>query len=395
MIKNIEISDKSFEIFQKVIDFIRHQFNAPSAFIPLHEPRFFGNERKYVLDSIDSTYVSSVGKYVNDFEDKMKTITGSKYAIATVNGTASLHMALILIGAKEDCEIITQPLSFIATLNAIAYTRANPVFVDVDKDTLSMSPESLESFLREYAIIKKGESYNRITGKRILACIPMHTFGFMARIDEIVKICNDYGIIVIEDAAESLGSTYRGKPAGTFGTLGTFSFNGNKTVTAGGGGALITNDESLAKLAKHLTTTAKVPHPWEYFHDQVGYNYRMPNLNAALVCAQLEQLGDFMQNKRELSNQYEKFFQTIPTIQYIIEGKYTRANYWLMTILLSSRKERDQFLEITNSNKIMTRPAWCLMNKLPMYKHYFSYHLDNALWLEDRLVNLPSSVRLA
>jgi aminotransferase in exopolysaccharide biosynthesis len=381
-------------MFKETVDFIRKSFNSPESFIPLHEPRFIGNERKYVLDAIDSTFVSSVGAYVDKFEQLITEITGAKYAIATVNGTAALHISLILAGVTADDEVITQPLTFVATSNAVAYIGARSVYVDVNRETLGLCPDKLNSFLEENAEIKDdGKCYNKITGRKIAACIPMHTFGFCAYIDKISEVCKKWEIPVVEDAAESLGSYYKNIHTGRFGLLGSFSFNGNKTVTCGGGGAIITDDENIAKLAKHITTTAKVPHKWEYVHDYVGYNYRMPNLNATIACAQLEQLNSFLSNKRELALMYKNFFSKTG-ISFVFEQEGTTANYWLNTILLSDREERDEFLSFSNSNKVMTRPAWHLMNKLEMFKHSQTGDLTNAAWLEDRIVNIPSSVRI-
>jgi len=379
-------------MYNNLIDFIRKEFNS-TEFIPLHEPRFVGNEKKYLNEAIDSTFVSSVGVFVDKFEEMMKDLTGAKYAIATVNGTAALHIALKLAGSDVDTEVITQPLSFIATCNAINYTGAKPIFVDVDLDTMGMSAKSLEQFLENNSYQKDGKCYNAKTHKQIVACVPMHTFGFPCRIDLIADICEKYHINLVEDAAESLGTHYKEKHTGTFGLLGTFSFNGNKTVTCGGGGAIVTNNPELAKRAKHITTTAKIPHKWEYVHDEIGYNYRMPNLNAALACAQLEQLNSFIDNKRELSNKYQQFFENTD-IEYKTETPGTKANYWLMTVLLKDSIERDNFLEATNSNKVMTRPIWKLMNKLVMFKDCQKTELTNSEWLEDRVVNIPSSVRI-
>jgi len=380
-------------MYSEIIDFIRETFHTPEGFIPLHEPRFTGNEKKYVLDTIDSTFVSSVGAYVNRFEDMITEITGAKHAIAVVNGTCALHMAILLAGVKPDDEVITQPLTFAATVNAIKHAYGIPHFVDVDGDTMGMSPEALERRLSTIAVRREGVCYNKETGRRIAACIPMHTFGLPLRIDEIGVICEKYNIPLIEDAAESLGSFYKGKHTGTFGLLGTLSFNGNKTVTCGGGGAIFTDDGELAKKAKHLTTTAKVPHPWAFVHDEVGYNYRMPNLNAALACAQLEQLGAFVENKRELAVAYADFFRG-KGIPFVKEIEGARSNYWLMTILLQDRTQRDDFLAYSNENKVMTRPAWQLMNTLPMYNDCPAGDLSMAQRLADRIVNIPSSVRV-
>lgn len=379
-------------MYKPVIQFIRDTFNAPEAFVPLHAPWFGGNEKKYLLDTIDSTFVSSVGAYVNRFEDMMAEITGAKHAIAITNGTTALHLALILAGVKRDEEVITQPLTFVATANAITHAGGIPVFVDVDKDTMGMSPAALSAFLEEHTKKENGVTVNKHSGRRIAACVPMHTFGFPARIEEIGAICEAYNIALVEDAAESLGSYVDGKHTGTFGLLGTFSFNGNKTVTCGGGGAIVTDNDEVAKLAKHLSTTAKIPHPYEFVHDAVGYNYRMPNLNAAVACAQLEMLPQILENKRELAHIYHSYFNNEP-IRFVTELPGTKANYWLNTIVLNSLEERNAFLEATNGQKVMTRPIWQLMNKLPMYEQSLCGPLDNAEWLEQRVVNIPSSYR--
>ncbi|MFK8046285.1 MAG: LegC family aminotransferase [Crocinitomicaceae bacterium] len=379
---------------ESLIKFIRETFKQKEGFIPLHEPRFIGNEKKYVLDAIDSTFVSSVGQYVDKFEQMMCDITGSKHAIATVNGTNSLHLALVLAGVQENDEVISQPLTFIATANAISYTNAIPHFVDVSRETMSLCPEILARHLKEHAQMKDGYCYNKVTGRKITACIPMHTFGLPGRIDEIAAVCKQYNIILIEDAAESLGSYYKEKHTGTFGKIGVFSFNGNKTVTAGGGGALITDDPELAKRAKHLSTQAKIPHKWNYEHDEIGYNYRMPNLNAALACAQLEQLDSYIANKRQLSKLYHSFFEKINSITYVNEIAEAKSNYWLNAIILEDRLAREVFLKETNEAGIMTRPIWTLMNKLKMFKDCPASDLTNSEWLEDRVVNITSSVRI-
>jgi perosamine synthetase len=353
-----------------------------------------GNEKIYLVDAIDSTFVSSVGAYVDRFEKMMAEMTGAKYAVATVNGTASLHIALKLAGVKQGEEVLSQPLTFIATANAISYEKAIPHFIDVDDDTLGMSPIALENRLKNIAEVVNGECLNKETGNRIAACVPMHTFGLPLRIDKIVDICNKYCIPVIEDAAESLGSYYKEKHTGTFGLLGTFSFNGNKTVTCGGGGAIVTNDETLANKAKHITTTAKIPHRWEYAHDQIGYNYRMPNLNAALACAQLEQLNNYIENKRDTAKKYHQFFEKLDGIEAIRELKDSYSNYWLNAIRFSSSKDRDTFLQYSNDNGIMTRPIWKLMNKMNMFESCPKGSLAVAEALEATIVNIPSSVRL-
>lgn len=378
--------------FQPIVDFIRIQFPKQNL-IPLHEPRFMGNEKKYVVDAIESNYVSSIGPYVNRFEEMMTKLTGSKYAIATVNGTSAIHVALLVSGVTREDEVLTQALTFIAGTNAIAYTGARPVFIDVNEETMGMSPLALSSFLKSKIEMRKGVPHNKATKKRIAACLPMHTFGFPCEIETLTQLCQEWNIPLIEDAAESLGSSYKGKHTGTFGQSGVFSFNGNKTVTCGGGGAIITNDERLARHAKHLTTQAKLEHAWEFNHDQIGFNYRMPNLNAALACAQLEQLDGFVVSKRELARRYADFFQKT-SIVFKREPKHCRANYWLNAIQLESRTERDEFLQFTNSHGITTRPVWSLMNTLPMFQDCQDDGLKTSVFLADRLVNLPSSVSI-
>lgn len=378
--------------FSEIIDFIKSLYPDENP-VPLHVPRFTGNEKRYVADAIDSTFVSSIGKYVDRFEEMICEITGAQHAIATVNGTCALHIALKLAGVQPGDEVITQSLSFVATANSIAHCWAKPIFLDVEKETFGLDPTALKSFLQAYTHIKENTCYNKTTGNRIAACVPMHTFGHPCRIDEIAEICNHYHIALVEDAAESLGSTYKGKHTGTFGQFGIYSFNGNKTVTCGGGGAIVTNNEDLAKKAKHITTTAKVPHPYEYVHDVLGYNYRLPNLNAALACAQLEQLDSFIENKREVARLYQKYFGSLD-IPFIHEPEHGHSNYWLNAITLPDRKHRDEFLEATNKAGVITRPIWRLLNKLVMYKDCQTDGLENAKWLEDRVVNIPSSVRI-
>jgi perosamine synthetase len=376
---------------QEFINFVRKIYNNPKGLIPLYEPTFGGNEKKYLNECIDTSFVSSVGKFVNQFEEKIVDYTGSKHAIATVNGTAALHIALLLSGVKKDDEVITQPLTFVATANAIAYTGAKPVFLDVDKDTMGLSPVALRKWLRENIEVIENQSFNKTTNCRLAACIPMHTFGHPCKIDEIKAICDEYYITLIEDAAESLGSRFKEKHTGTYGLFGILSFNGNKTITTGGGGMLLTDDENLAKKAKHITTTAKKPHRWEYVHDMIGYNYRLTNLAAALGVAQMEQLPNFIKRKRELALAYAKFFKESSTI-FVTEKDNTEANYWLNAIILKDRKKRDQFLERTNAAGIMTRPIWGLMNKLPMFEKCQKGNLNNAKWLAERVVNITSGV---
>jgi perosamine synthetase len=377
---------------QPIVDFVRTLYQT-SEFIPLHEPKFWGNEKEYVIDCIDSTFVSSVGKYVDRFEQMMVEYTGAKYAIATVNGTAALHIVLKLVGVSQGDEVITQPLSFIATCNAISYCGAKPVFVDVDRDTLGMSPDSLRSFLAANAVQTSSGCTNKTTGRKISAVVPMHTFGHSCRIDEIAETCDEFGIILIEDAAESLGSYYKGKHTGTIGKLAAFSFNGNKTITTGGGGMIITNDEALAKRAKHITTTAKQPHPYEFIHDEIGYNYRLPNINAALGCAQMEILPRILESKRAIATAYAEFFGT-SNVTFVKEPAQAHSNYWLNSLILEDKQTRDIFLKELNDAGVMARPVWRLMNELTMFQDCQSSDLSNAKWLEDRVVNIPSSAKI-
>ena len=377
--------------YSEVIGFIKTQFDN-NAFIPLHEPRFLGNEKKYVADSIDSTFVSSVGAYVDKFELMMSSISGTNKSIAVVNGTSALQVALRLAGVSVGDEVITQALTFIATVNAIIYNYAAPIFIDVDIDTMGLSPNAVEAFLEEYGELRDGICYNKKTNKKIAACMPMHTFGFPAHLDELLKVCNQWNIPLVEDAAEAIGSEYHSRPIGSFGKLGVFSFNGNKIVTSGGGGAIVTNDVELGIKAKHLTTTAKVPHPYEYVHDEIGYNFRMPNLNAALACAQLEQLPTFIDSKRTLAQEYNSFFKS-KGINFRTELPQTKANYWLMCVELENKQERESFLKETNENGVMTRPIWQLIFKSSLYSVFQKDEQINAMYLEDRIVNIPSSVR--
>jgi perosamine synthetase len=375
----------------EIIDFIKNQFPSKE-FIPLHEPKFSGREKEYVSDTIESTFVSSVGPYVDKFEIMMSELSKTQKAVAVVNGTSALQVALRLSGVNSGDEVLTQALTFIATINAIIYNGASPLFLDVDIDTMGLSPSAVQRFLEENAELRDSFCYNKKTNKKIAACMPMHTFGFPVRLDELIVICNKWNIPVVEDAAESIGSEYKGMPTGSFGKLGVFSFNGNKIVTSGGGGAIVTNDLQLGMKAKHLTTTAKIPHPYEYVHDEIGYNFRMPNLNAALACAQLEQLNLFVQNKRKLASEYSIFFESTG-VKFRTELPNTKANYWLMCLELENKKDRDAFLKETNENKVMTRPIWQLIFKSPLYSNYQRDSQINAMYLEDRIVNIPSSVR--
>jgi len=375
--------------FRETIQFIQDKFNTQE-FIPLHVPFFNGNERQYVMDTLDSTFVSSVGAFVDRAEEMVAQLSQSRRAVAVVNGTAGIQVALRLVGVNPGDEVLTQALTFVATANAIQYNGAQPVFLDVDYDTMGLSPRAVSEFLEEFGERRETGTFNRKTGKRIAACMPMHTFGFPVHLDELMKLCRDWNIPMVEDAAESLGSEYRGKPTGSFGKVGVFSFNGNKIVTSGGGGMMVTQEEEIGILGKHLTTTAKIPHAYEYFHDQMGYNYRMPNLNAALLCAQLEQLSYFLDLKRRLAAEYGTFFESQGII-FRKELENTKANYWLMCVELGSLEDRNFFLEKTNGKKVMTRPIWQLMYRLPMYAHCQRDAQTQAEFLEQRIVNIPSS----
>lgn len=378
-------------MFKDIIQHIQAQF--PEGFIPLHAPVFIGNEKAYLEECIDSTFVSSVGKFVDQFEEKMGALTGAAHATAVVNGTSGLHIALHVLEVGPQDLVLTQPLTFVATCNAIAYTGAAPVFVDVDPDTMGLSPTALRTFLEKECRVVEGKCQHQNTGKIIKACVPMHTFGFPCRIQEIVAVCEEWNIAVIEDAAESLGSFVGEQHTGIFGKLGVFSFNGNKIATAGGGGAVVTQDEELGKRIKHLTTTAKQPHKWAYRHEEIGFNYRMPNINAALALAQLETLPQFLENKRALASTYQAFFED-QAIELVWERAGTTANFWLNTLLLKDAQEKEAFLEATNAAGVMTRPIWDLMNSLPQYEHSIKGDLKEATALAARVVNIPSSVRV-
>ena len=398
--------------YKKTIDFIKSVYGNKD-FTPLAIPVFAGNEKKYLNECIDTTFVSSVGKFVDRFEEEIAKYTGAKRAVVCVNGTNALHMSLLLAGVKRDDEVLTQALTFIATCNALSYIGAYPVFIDVDRFTMGLSPDALKEWLTKNAEVRKNTRvtdlpksqdfvyeedklacYNKNTGRRIKACIPMHTFGHPVRIEEIAAICKEWHIELVEDAAESIGSTYKGKHTGTFGKVGAISFNGNKTITTGGGGMLLFNDEELSVFAKHLTTQAKIPHRWEFRHDYIGYNYRMPNINAALGCAQLENLDRYITSKREVAAEYEAFFKNIPDIEFFVDSPDTRSNYWLNAIILKDKEAQLDFLEQTNDNGVMTRPIWELMNRLPIFENCESDSLKNTIWFADRVVNIPSSVRL-
>ncbi|ECZ0257777.1 aminotransferase LegC [Campylobacter coli] len=380
-------------MFKKEISFIKSLFNKEN--IALHEPCFIGNEKKYLLECIDSGFVSSVGEFVTRFEEALKEKTKARFVIATNTGTAALHIALLANGIDENCEVITQSISFVATANAIAYTGAKPVFLDIDENTLSLSPKALEHFLENQTYQKDNLSYNKTTHKPIKACVIMHTFGLSAHIKAIKELCEKYHILLIEDAAEALGSTYENKALGTFGKCGILSFNGNKIITGGCGGAILSDDENLAKLARHLSTTAKIPHPYEYDHDRIAYNYRLCNINAAILFAGLENLELFLENKRELAKIYKDFFKNHDKCKFIDEKSNERSNFWLNTLLFKDENLRNIFLEECLKNNIFVRPVWKSLPSLKAFQNCQSNELINTKKLEKRLINLPSSVRIA
>ncbi|HED7505379.1 TPA: aminotransferase LegC [Campylobacter coli] len=380
-------------MFKKEISFIKSLFNKEN--IALHEPCFIGNEKKYLLECIDSGFVSSVGEFVTHFEEALKEKTKARFAIATNTGTAALHIALLANGIDENCEVITQSISFVATANAIAYTGAKPVFLDIDENTLSLSPKALEHFLENQTYQKDNLNYNKTTHKLIKACVIMHTFGLSAHIKAIKELCEKYHILLIEDAAEALGSTYENKALGTFGKCGILSFNGNKIITGGCGGAILSDDENLAKLARHLSTTAKIPHPYEYDHDRIAYNYRLCNINAAILLAGLENLELFLENKRELAKIYKDFFKNHDKCKFIDEKSNEKSNFWLNTLLFKDENLRNIFLEECLKNNIFVRPVWKSLPSLKAFQNCQSNELINTKKLEKRLINLPSSVRIA
>jgi len=380
-----------------VVDSLRLVLSGHKETIPLHEPKFSGHEWKYVKDCLDSTYVSSVGQYVGRFEEKIKEYTGVKHAIAVVNGTAALHICLKLVGVERDDEVLVPSLTFIATANAVTYCGAVPHFIDSDKSTLGIDPHKLDTYLKDIAEIRKEGCFNKKTGKRIKAVLPMHTYGHPVDIDTLSEVCNFYNLELVEDAAEALGSFYKGKHTGNWGKASALSFNGNKVITTGGGGVILTNNDYLGKLAKHLTTTAKIRHKWLFTHDDIGFNYRMPNINAALGCAQLETLPKLIKNKRKLAEKYKQAFIGVKGIEYFTEPNFAKSNYWLNTLLLNDKfsYQRDLLLELTNNQGIMTRPTWTLMHKLDIYKGCPKMDdLTIAENLEKRLINIPSSAHL-
>ena len=379
-------------MFQKIVDYIKELYGQD--FVPLSVPQFIGNEKKYLNECIDTTFVSSVGKFVDRFEEDMAAYTGAKRAVVCVSGTNALHMAMMMAGVERDDEVLTQALTFIATCNGISYIGACPVFIDVDKQTMGLSPDAVKAWLFTHAEVKGGQCYNKQTGRRIKACVPMHTFGHPVRIEELAAICAEWHVELVEDAAESIGSRYKGKHTGLFGKVGVLSFNGNKTITTGGGGMLLFNDEALGAMAKHLTTQAKVPHRWEFRHDHIGYNYRMPNINAALGCAQLEHLDEYVADKRATATAYAEFFKQVDDIQFFTEPENCFSNYWLNAVILKDHEAQQGFLQYSNDHGVMTRPIWELMSRLPMFEHCQHDELENTVFFADRVVNIPSSVRL-
>ncbi len=398
--------------YNKTIDFIRSVYGNKE-FTPLAVPVFAGNEKVYLNECIDTTFVSSVGQFVDRFEKEMATYTGAKRAVVCVSGTNALHMSLMLVGVKRDDEVLTQALTFIATCNALSYIGAHPVFLDVDRSTMGLSPDAMKEWLQKNAEVRKNTRvneldkshdfafsedelacYNKNTGRRIKACVPMHTFGHPVRIEEIAALCKEWHIELVEDAAESIGSKYKGIHTGLFGKVGALSFNGNKTITTGGGGMMLFNDEELGAYAKHITTQAKIPHRWEFRHDHIGYNYRMPNINAALGCAQLENLDKYIESKRKVASEYIEYFNKVEGIDFFTEPENGFSNYWLNVVILPDHNKQLEFLQETNDNGVMTRPIWELMNRLPMFENCQNDGLQNTIWYADRVVNIPSSVRL-
>ena len=379
-------------MYDTIVNFIKELYGQDH--VPLSVPKFIGNEKKYLDMCIDTTFVSSVGMFVDRFEENMAAYTGARRAVVCVSGTNALHMALMLVDVQRDDEVLTQALTFIATCNAISYIGAHPVFIDVDKSTMGLSPDAVKAWLSEHGEIRNGQCFNKQTGRIVRACVPMHTFGHPVRIEELAAICDEWHLELVEDAAESIGSKYKGKHTGFFGKVGALSFNGNKTITTGGGGMLLFQDEALAALAKHLTTQAKIPHRWEFRHDYIGYNYRMPNINAALGCAQLENLDRYIADKRMTAVAYAEFFKKMDDIQFFTEPEHCFSNYWLNAVILKDHESQQAFLQYTNDHGVMTRPIWELMTRLPMFEHCQHDKLENTVYFADRVVNIPSSVRL-
>ncbi|HFG1852057.1 TPA: LegC family aminotransferase [Vibrio cholerae] len=373
----------------RLVEFVRDQYQTQE-FIPLHAPTFTGNEKAYVMETIDSTFVSSVGKFVDEFERKMEAFTGSARAVVTVNGTAALHAALYMAGVERGDLVITQALTFVATCNALYHMGAEPIFVDVSPVSLGLCPKAVNAFLEENAEVTEAGCIHKQTGRRIKAVVPMHTFGHPVELDELVAVCLKWNITLVEDAAESLGSFYKGKHTGTLGEFGAVSFNGNKIITTGGGGMVLCGTEEAGRRTKHVTTTAKVPHPYEFFHDEPGFNYRMPNLNAALGCAQMEVLERYLAQKRQLAHEYQAFFAG-SDVTFVVEPEYAQSNYWLNAIICADAQQRNELLEQTNAAGVMTRPIWQLMHRLPMFEQALRGDLTHSEFIEAHLINLPST----
>jgi len=381
------------QLARKIEQIVRKVSGIAHGPVVLHEPFFNGNERQYVTDCIDTNWVSTVGKYVNLFEQLISRTTGAKHAIATINGTAALHICLLLAGVQPGDEVLMQALTFVASANAIAYCNATPHFVDVNRTSMGICPEKLREHLKSACEIKDGVLHNRATGRPIRVLMVMHTFGHPSQLDELKQVCEEFRLKLVEDAAEAIGSEYNGRHVGNLGLLSALSFNGNKTITTGGGGAVLTNDDALAQRARHLTTTGKVTHIWEYHHDCIAYNYRLPNINAALGCAQLEQLGDIIMKKRVLASRYQHEFRQVGELDFFTETKGVKSNYWLNAVMLKEpdMEKRNQLLDKLNADGIMVRPIWNLMNRLPMYQSCPAADLSMSHALEDSLINIPSS----
>ena len=374
---------------QLLVDFVRDQYQTQD-FVPLHAPIFSGNEKAYVMETLDSTFVSSVGHFVDDFERKIAAYTGSAKAVATVNGTAALHAALHMAGVERGDLVITQALTFVATCNALYHMGAAPIFVDVSPVSLGLCPNAVERYLAEHAELTERGCVYKQTGQRIKAVVPMHTFGHPVELDELVAVCLKWQLALVEDAAESLGSFYKGKHTGIIGEFAALSFNGNKIITTGGGGMVLCGTEEAGKRTKHVTTTAKVPHPYEFFHDEPGFNYRMPNLNAALGCAQMEVLDQYLTQKRQLAHQYQAFFAS-SDVTFVVEPEYAQSNYWLNSIICADIEQRKELLVQTNAAGVMTRPIWQLMHRLPMFEKALRGDLTHSEFIEEHLINLPST----
>ncbi|WP_085319902.1 LegC family aminotransferase [Vibrio harveyi] len=372
-----------------IVEFVRDTYKTDE-FIPLHAPTFDGNEKAYVMETIESTFVSSVGKFVDDFERKIEAYTGTTKAVATVNGTAALHAALYMADVQRGDLVITQALTFVATCNALYHMGAEPVFVDVSPVSLGLCPKAVDAFLEENAEVTDVGCIHKKTGRRIKAVVPMHTFGHPVELDELVAVCLKWNITLVEDAAESLGSFYKGKHTGTIGDFGAVSFNGNKIITTGGGGMVLCKTQELGARTKHVTTTAKVPHPYEFFHDEPGFNYRMPNLNAALGCAQMEVIEQYLKQKRLLAEGYKNFFKGTD-FNFVTEPEYAKSNYWLNAIVCPDKESREEVLACTNGSGVMTRPIWQLMHRLPMFENAIRGDLTYSEFIEAHLINLPST----